>query len=46
MPTLRDLNRYVIRKYATMWFDVGIELGLEPMLLKVIEKDHPQQVIK
>ena len=41
-PTMRDLNRYVTKKYAADWKDTGIELGLELDVLNVIEKDHPQ----
>ena len=37
-----DLNRYVTRKHATMWRDVGLELKLEHSVLKGIEKDNPQ----
>ena len=38
---MKDLNRYVTRKYATNWHDIGIELGLELDVLDIIEKDHP-----
>ena len=38
---MKDLNRYVIRKYASDWSDIGIELGLELNVLDIIEKDHP-----
>ena len=38
---MKDLNRYVTRKYATDWYDIGIELGLELDVLDNIEKDHP-----
>ncbi|XP_065901376.1 uncharacterized protein [Dysidea avara] len=41
-PTMWDLNRYVTRKHATMWRDVGLELKLEHSVLKGIEKDNPQ----
>ena len=40
---MRDLNRYVVRKYAANWKDIGIELGLEFDVLNMIEKDNPQQ---
>ena len=43
---MRDLNRYVVRKYATDWYDIGIELGLEHNELNIIGKDHPQQHVK
>jgi len=42
-PTMRDLNRYVTKKYAAYWYDIGLELGLEVDFLDVIEKDFPQQ---
>ena len=42
---MKDLNRYVIRKYATEWHDIGIELGLDLDVLDIIEKDNPQQSV-
>ena len=42
---MKDLNRYVIRKYATKWHDIGIELGLNLDVLDIIEKDNSQQSI-
>ena len=42
---MRDLNRYVIKKQANLWKDIGIELGLDLDLLDVIEKDHPYQSV-
>jgi len=42
---MRDLNRYVIKKYADLWKDIGLELGLGLKLLNVIEKDHPHQSV-
>jgi len=44
-PTMRDLNRYVINKYAANWKDVGLELGLEFDVLDVIERDNSQQSV-
>ena len=43
---MKDLNRYVIRKYATDWYDIGIELELAPDELDIIEKDHQQQSVQ
>ena len=43
-PTLKDLNRYITRKYATDWYEIGIELGLQPHELDIIENDHNQTV--
>ena len=43
MPTMRDLNRYVIQKCTTDWEDIGLNLGLELNALEIIERNHPQQ---
>ena len=43
MPSLRDLNRYVVRKHADDWKDIGIELGFDFFNLQFIESDHPQE---
>ena len=40
-PTTKHLNRYVMR-YASNWYTIGIELGLEPGILDIIEKNHSQ----
>ena len=40
---MRELNRYVTRKYATDWYDIGIELGLDLDVLDIINKDCLQQ---
>lgn len=45
-PTIKNLNRYVTRKYTTDWQCIGIELGLGPQVLKAIEKDYPQDNFK
>ena len=42
---MKDLNRYVIRKYATDWYNIGIELGLEPHELDIIENDNHQRTV-
>ena len=44
-PTMRDLNRYVTRRYAPDWYDIGIELGLDLDVLDIIEKDHSQRSV-
>ena len=44
-PTMRDLNRYVTRKYASDWLDIGLELGLNHSVLKTIENDNPQRCV-
>ena len=42
---MRDLNRYVIKKHANLWKDIGLELGLDLELLDVVEKDYPHQSV-
>ena len=42
---MKDLNRYVTKKYANDWYDIGIELGLELDVLEIIKKDNPQQSV-
>ena len=37
---MKDLNRYVVRKYVTDWLDVGIELGLKLDSLHIIKTNH------
>jgi len=44
-PMMKDLNRYVIRKHANNWYDVGLELGLETDVLDIIDSDHHQQCV-
>lgn len=44
-PTMRDLNRYVIKKYATFWGDIGLELGIDHEVLEIIANDNPQQSV-
>ena len=44
-PSVQDLNRYVTRKFATDWCDIGIELGLEIDVLNVIEKENCHQSV-
>ena len=43
---MKDLNRYVTKKYASDWHDVGIELGLKLATLAIIKKDHHQQSVE
>ena len=38
---MKDINRYVTRKYAADWKEIGIELGLQLPTLKIIESDNP-----
>jgi len=41
---MRDLNRYVTKKHAADWKGVGLELGLQFNMLKIIQKNNSQQV--
>ena len=41
MPTMKEVNRYVTRKHAVDWKDIGIELDLKLSTLNIIENDHP-----
>ena len=40
---MKDLNRYVTRKYANDWLDIGIELGLDFDVLNIIGNDNLQK---
>ena len=40
---MRDLNRYVTKKYASDWEDIGIELELDLNVLKIIARDNTQR---
>ena len=42
---MRDLNRYVTRKYANDWEDIGIELGLDLDVLNIIARNNLLQSI-
>ena len=42
---MRDLNRYVTKKYATDWYDIGIELGLDLEMLDIIENDNSKSSV-
>jgi len=42
-PNMKDLNRYVVRKYAAEWKDIGTELDIDIDMLNIIEKDNPWQ---
>ena len=42
---MRDLNRYVVRKYAFIWKDIGIELGLPIDMLNFINEDYPKDSV-
>ena len=38
-PSIRDINRYV-KKYATNWIGIGLELEIDYDKLVIIEKNH------
>ena len=40
---MKDLNRYVTKKYAADWVDIGLELGLQLHILNVIGTDYPNR---
>ena len=42
---MKDLNRYVTTKYATDWYNTGIELDVDPDVLELIKQDNPQQSV-
>ena len=42
---MEDLDSYVITKYATDWYTIGIELKADIHKLDTIKQDHPQQSI-
>ena len=42
---MKDLNRYITRKYASDWLDIGIELELDLDVLNIIESDNPQKCV-
>ena len=42
-PTMKDLNRYVVRKHADKWFDTGIELGIDSDILNVIDDESKEK---
>ena len=44
-PTLKDLYIHVSQKVVGKWKDIGV-LFLDSATLKVIEKDHPQDVME
>ena len=41
-PSERDLNRYVVKNYASEWEDIAIELGLKRNQTEIIKKDNQQ----
>ena len=46
-PTLKDLVCYAVPRIAAVWYDVGLQLDLEPYVLDEIEKErsgHPRKM--
>ena len=39
-PAIKELQRYVIPRYASVWRKIGRELGLPDETLAIIEKNH------
>ena len=39
-PTLKDLACFVAPRIAAVWYDVGLQLDLEPHVLDGIEKEN------
>ena len=37
---MRDINRYVIKKYAHDWRDIALELGFESYYIHSIKNKH------
>ena len=37
---MKDLNRYVTTKYATNWYNIGIELDVDVCVLKIIKQNN------
>ena len=44
-PTMQDLNRYVIKKYAPDWEDIGLELGLQLNTLEIFSKNNQKECV-
>ena len=42
-PSLKDLVRHVVPRIAPAWYDVGLQLDLEPDVLDEIEKEKSDQ---
>ena len=42
-PALKDLVCYAVPRIAAMWYDVGLQLDLEPRVLDEIERERPEQ---
>ena len=45
-PTLKDLVCYAVPRVAPAWYDVGLQLDLEPDVLDEIEKEKSDQTRK
>ena len=39
-PSTKDLQRYVVCKYASEWIDIATELGLDTSTVEIIKMDN------
>ena len=42
---MKELNRYVVKKHAKEWHDIGLELGVDLHVLDIIEKENSHKCI-
>ena len=40
-PLLKELDNHVVPQWATMWRQLGVQLNVANHLLRIIEKNHP-----
>ena len=45
-PSLKDLVCYAVPRIAPAWYDVGLQLDLEPVVLDEIVKEKSDQLRK
>ena len=38
-PELKDFNKF-LTEYANLWKDIGLELGIKPAVLSLVESSH------
>ena len=44
VPSLKDLRKHFITRYATKWKDIGLLLGLDSSILRAIEVEYYSEV--
>ena len=44
-PALKDLQKYITRRYATKWKELGIQLDLNEETLSVIQANNPLNAV-